>query len=210
MTNLIAALNRRYATKVFDPSRKVSDTDIATLIEIFRLTPSSFGLQPRKLIVITNDQLKKELLPHSRNQQQVVDCSHLLVLCANTACSQDDINRFADSICQARRVSRDQIQSYVDMMMGWHHATDAQTKTTWAHKQVYIAQWFLLMACALMGIDSCPMEGFIPEEYNQILNLEHPWTASVVIPVGYRAADDKYATLPKVRYATDDIVEWKK
>jgi nitroreductase len=140
MNTLIKSLNRRYATKKFDPTRRVSDDDMQTLIEIFRLTPSSFGLQPWKLIVISNDQLKHELLPHSRNQQQVVDCSHLLVLCANTECGPADINRYADSICHVRGVTRDQIQGYVTMMMEWNQSIDAQTKATRAHKQVYIAQ----------------------------------------------------------------------
>ncbi|MCS6982728.1 MAG: NAD(P)H-dependent oxidoreductase [Candidatus Absconditabacterales bacterium] len=210
MTPLIDSLNRRYATKVFDPTRIVSDTDIHTLLEVFRLTPSSFGLQPWKLLVITNNKLKNDLLPHSRNQRQVVDCSHLLVLCANTECGPRDINHFADRICQARGVTRDHIQGYVDMMMERNNAIDSQTKATRAHKQVYIAQGFLLMACAMMKIDSCPMEGFIPAEYNRILGLEHPWTASVVIPIGYRASDDKYATLPKVRFGQEEVVEWRK
>lgn len=202
-------LNWRYATKVFDPEKKISDSDLQDLKDSLRLSPSSYGLQPWHFLVITDPELLAELRPHSWDQAQVTDCSHFFVLCARTGMDEQYIMDYAQNVADTRGIEVSDIAMYVDMMKT--NVLEGKSETerqSWMEKQVYIALGFLMSACAEKQIDSCPMEGLDKTEYDRILKLpEKGWTTVVACPVGYRAADDKYASLAKVRWPESETIE---
>lgn len=207
--SLLQQLNWRYATKKFDATRKISDGDWATLEKALVLTASSYGLQPWKFIIVTDPALKAKLRPASWNQSQVEDCSHLVVFTAKQDVTEADVNRFIARIAEVRGVSPESLAGYKGFMMGDlvngpRHAIIGE----WAARQTYIAMGNLLTSAALLGIDACPFEGIEPAKYDEILGLKGSgYTTISACPVGYRAADDKYATAPKVRFEAKDIVE---
>ena len=207
-TTLLDALNWRYATKVFDPSQTIQSEAWDAIEESMVLTPSSFGLQPWKFIVVTDPEVKKQLLPHSWNQQQVVDCSHLVVLAANGPIGTKEIDTFIDTTHAVRGGDKESLQFYRDMMGGFVAKMSDDQLCAWARNQVYIALGQLMASAAVLQIDACPMEGISPTEYDKILGLEGSgYFTTVACPMGYRSADDKYANLPKVRYNKETIIE---
>lgn len=205
-SELITALNWRYATKVFDPAKKIPADTWAALEESLVLTPSSFGLQPWKFIVIENQELREQLVPHSWRQRQVADCSHLVVMAVKKALSLDDIDAFITRMAEVRGGTADSLAGFRKMVAG----TQEQGYMTqeWAKMQAYIALGQFMTACALLGIDTCPMEGFVAAKYDEILGLgAQGLTAAVLCPAGYRHPDDRYASLPKVRFKNSDVIE---
>jgi nitroreductase len=208
MSSVIQDLQWRYATKKFDPAKKISDADLHELLESLRLAPSSFGLQPWKFLVITDPKVRSELLGHSWNQTQVTEASHLIVLCAHTNVDEAYVKRYVESVAHIRGVPKDALKGYEDMMVGFVNRLPKDAKVEWAKKQVYIALGMLMTACAHKRIDSCPMEGFDAVAYDKILDLhKQNLTATVLLPVGYRAHDDKTATFKKVRFENKDMIE---
>lgn len=206
--NHLDKLNWRYATKKFDAERKLSSEQVQVLAEALRLSASSFGLQPWKFLIISNEQVKKDLLPHSWNQQQVVDCSHHIVFCAKKDFSAKDVENFVTSIAEVRDQNIQELEGYKQMMSGFIAAKSHEQALDWVKNQVYIALGSFLVTCAELGIDACPMEGIVASEYDKVLGLPaQGLTAVVACPVGFRAIDDKYAELAKVRFPLKDIVE---
>lgn len=209
--NTIETLNWRYATKLFDPTKKLSDDQLFQLTESLRLAPSSFGLQPWKFLVVENPHVREQLVGHSWWQRQVADASHLIILCAKDDVTEVDVQNYITTIATTTWAPLETLDGYKGMMNGTLESRTADMRRTWAEKQVYIAQWFLLMAAAQLGIDACPMEGFDTQAYDKLLWLEWSGYHSVVItPVGYRSADDKYAQAPKMRYDAAQIIEYIK
>lgn len=205
---LTETLESRYATKEFDPTKKIPNTDWAALQKSLLLTPSSFGLQPWKFIAVTDQAVKESLVEHSWGQQQVVDCSHMLVLCAKDSTSPEDIEAWLTRLTEVRNVSRESLDGYASMMFGFFSQMSSEQQLSWARNQVYIALGQLMTSAALLGIDACPMEGIIPTEYNRILNLTGTGYSTVVAcPIGYRADSDKYAELAKVRFTEEQVIE---
>ncbi len=206
---LIEKLNRRYATKSFDPNKTVSDEDWATLEEALRLTPSSYGMQPWKFIVIRDQAVKDSLVPASWNQRQVADCSHLVVLTVRTAVTGADVDKLIAATAAARGTDVDSLEFYKKMIISdVVEGPRSGDVVGWAKLQSYIALGNLMTCAALLDIDCCPMEGFLPDQYDEILGLaEKGLTSSVVCPVGYRSEDDKYAAAAKVRYPRDEVFE---
>lgn len=204
--DLIAALRRRYATKIFDSARAIPEGLWDTLEESLVLTPSSFGLQPWKFIVIRDPALRGKLLPHSWNQKQIVDCSHLVVFARREKFGEAEVHRFVESIAAARGVEPGSLEGYKGVMSGFiakHPDIDR-----WAANQVYIALGQFMTSCAVLGVDACPMEGISPAKYDEVLGLGADGYATVVTcAVGYRSPEDKYATLAKVRYPAHIVVD---
>jgi nitroreductase len=197
----------RYATKTFDPSRKISDADWKAIEECLVLTPSSFGLQPWKFFVVDNAETRQALLANSWNQVQVVDASHLVVLAIKTEVNDGDVDRYLQSTMEARQVTAESLEGFGKVMKGFL-ANPKLDKGAWAEKQVYIALGQLMSAVAIMGIDACPMEGFNPVKYDEILGLTAKGYRSVLVcPVGYRSSEDKYGSAAKVRYSVEAMVE---
>ncbi len=199
--DLLTQLKWRYATKQFDTSKSIPDETWSALATSLILTPSSFGLQPWHFIVVKNQEIREELLPHSWGQKQVTDCSHFVVLAAKTSMSEVAIDSFLKRTIKVRGGEIDQLNPYRDMMLGFIGQMDESKQLQWAKLQTYIALGQLMTSAAVLGIDACPMEGINPTEYDRILELpEKGLTTSVACALGYRSAEDKYATAPKVRF----------
>lgn len=207
-SQIIERLRWRYATKQFDPDRRIGDEDWRTLEDALVLTPSSYGLQPWKFFVITDQDLKDSLVASAYNQRQVADCSHLLVMTVRTEMTEDDIDRLIDFTAEVRDLEREKLAGYRNVMVGdIVHGPRSKDATGWAKLQAYIALGNFMTVAAMMGIDTCPMEGFMPTAFDEALDLEHKGlTTAVLCPAGYRVEDDKYASLAKVRYPREELI----
>ena len=206
--SLINQLNWRYATKVFDSSRKIAPEVWEKLEEVLVLTPSSFGLQPYKFVVVTDPALKAKLRPASWNQSQIEDCSHLVVFLAQDDMTEASIDEYLDRIMKVRGVTAESLAGYRGFMVGnLVQGPRHQVIKEWAARQVYIALGNFMTSAAILGVDTCPLEGLVPEQYDEILGLAGSGYHTIcACPAGYRSADDKYATLPKVRYPKARLV----
>ncbi len=206
---LMQALQWRYATKSFDPSRKIPAATWTALEETLTLSASSFGLQPYRFLNVTNPATRANLMPHAWNQRQVVDASHFVVFASRTSLTEAEIDRFIARIAAVRQAPASSLAGYRQMMAGSLLGEERQAAIPlWASRQAYIALGNLLTSAALLGIDACPMEGFVPAEFDRILNLPaQGYTAAVACALGYRSADDKYAAAPKVRFPVTDLVQ---
>ena len=208
---LISALNWRYATKVFDPSRKISEADLKTLLQSLVLTPSSFGLQPYRFLVVTDPQLRARLREASWGQGQVTDCSHLVVFLARQQMTEADVDHYIARIAKVRDDNPENLAPYRGMMVGTLvTGPKAASVSEWAARQAYIALGQFMASAALLGLDTCPMEGLDPAKYDEILGLAGtPFRTIVACAAGYRAAADKYASLAKVRFPIEELVEMR-
>jgi nitroreductase/dihydropteridine reductase len=200
MSKIIESLSWRYATKKFDTNKKLSENKVKTLKEAFNLTATSFGLQTISMLVISNEDLKKSLIEHAYNQKQVYEASHLLVICIQNDIKDKDVNDFFDNIKVIRNTPETILESYRNYLLQSMRDKSVEERQQWSMNQAYIALGNLMTVCAVEGIDSCPMEGFNPEKYDEILNLKDKGLKSLLLlPVGYRAEDDMFATFKKVR-----------
>jgi nitroreductase len=209
-SELIEALQWRYATKTFDPSKKIPEKDWQTLLHALRLSPSSYGVQPWKFLSIEDKALRERLKPHAWGQSQITDASHLIVFAYRTDITEADIDAFVNDMREKRpQMSEDSIKRYRDrivgdLVKGLRHGIIQ----TWTSRQLYISLGVLLTSAALLRIDACPMEGFVPKEFDEILGLEKEgYSAAALCTLGYRSADDHYAKMPKVRYEADRVIE---
>lgn len=205
---LLRALEWRYATKVFDATRKIPADVWQTLEKSLVLTPTSYGLQPYRFLVINDPAKRAKLLPHSWNQKQVVDASHFVVFTARTQMAEADVNKLIQRTVDVRKISAESLNFYRDMMLGdVVNGPRGKTAHEWAARQAYIALGNLMTCAAVLGVDACPMEGLVPKEYDEVLKLNGSGYATVVAcALGYRAASDKYASLAKVRFEQADMV----
>ena len=200
MSNIIESLSWRYATKKFDTNKKLSEDKINILKEAFNLTATSYGLQTISMLVISNEDIKKSLIEHAYNQKQVFEASHLLVICIQNDIKDKDINDFFDNIKVIRNTPETILESYRNYLLQSMRDKSVEERQQWSMNQAYIALGNLMTVCAVEGIDSCPMEGFNPKKYDEILNLKDKGLKSLLLlPVGYRAEDDMFATFKKVR-----------
>jgi nitroreductase len=204
---LLAALNWRYATKVFDAGKKIPADVWKTLELSLVLTPTSYGLQPYQFLVINSPAKRAELLPYSWNQKQVVDASHFVVFTARTEMKEADVDKLIQRTVKVRKLPANALDAYRGMMVGdIVNGPRGKVAHEWAARQAYIALGNLMTCAAVLVVDACPMEGINPVEYDKVLNLNGSGYATVVAcALGYRAAD-KYAGLAKVRYETEDVV----
>ncbi len=206
--SLLSALRWRYATKQFDPNRRIPQETWDAIEESLVLTPSSFGLQPWKFIVVQNPQLRAKLLTESWNQPQVTDASHFIVLAAKTDLRIDDIERWIARMGDVQGKHPEQLAPLKGMIAGFSERMSHDERREWNVRQVYIALGQLMTAAAVMGIDACPMEGISPSAYDRVLGLEGGDYATVVAcALGYRAEGDKYASTPKARYERAEVVK---
>ncbi len=206
---LLDAMQWRYATKIFDATKKIPADTWSALEKTLVLTPTSYGLQPYQFLIVQDAAIRATLLPHSWGQKQVVDCSHYLVFTARTEMQEADVDRLIKRITEVRGVPAESIKFYRDMMLGdVVNGPRGKIAHEWATRQAYIALGNLMTAAALLGVDACPMEGIVPAEYDKILKLDGTGYKTVVaLALGYRGAGDKYATAAKVRYAATDLIK---
>jgi nitroreductase len=207
---LLSALNWRYATKQFDPAKKISPETWKTLEEALVLTPSSFGLQPWKFLVIQNPALRARLRPHANDQAQVTDASHFVVFAMRKNMGIDYIERYVRRMAVVRQVSVESLEKYrahmVNAMIYGHRSLKVNT---WASNQTFIALGQFLVTAALLKIDACPMEGFDKIAFDEVLDIGKRGLSAVVCgAAGHRLDSDKYAHLPKVRFEAKDVIEY--
>lgn len=205
--NIIKSLNWRYATKKFDSSKKLNKAQIEILKEAFNLTPTSFGLQPIKMIVISNKELQEQFVEHSFNQRQVADASHLLVLCIDSDTTAEDINNYFDLEKKVRSLKEETISGFRNYLLDMYKNNTLEERQLSAIYQTYIALGNLMTVCAIEKIDCIPMEGFMPEKIDDILNLKAKNLKSVLLmPVGFRAKDDDKSHMIKVRKPLSETI----
>ncbi len=203
----IKNLEWRYAVKKFDEKMFLSKSKINTLKKAFNLTASSYGLQPIKLVIIKNKEIQRQLLKHSWNQQQIVQASHLLVICTDTNINKSDVEEYFNNVQKTRNTPDKIINPFKEHVKETIVNKTKEELYSWSKNQAYLALGNLLTVCANEKIDSCPMEGFIPEKYDEILALkEKKLTAVLVLPVGYRSNDDLMKDQKKVRKDIDEVV----
>jgi len=205
--NIIDSLEWRYAVKKFDSTKKVSQSKLNTILKAFNLTATSYGLQPVKLVVISDKKIQKSLLAHSMKQEQVTQASHLLVLCIDKKIDTEYINNYFKRVKEIRETPDAILNPFKNFLISDFEKKTQQEKIDWATKQAYLIMGNLLTVSALEGVDACPMEGFSPTQYDALLGLDSKGLQSVlVLPIGYRADDDYMATLKKVRKELKDSI----
>ena len=208
--SLIQQLQWRYATKQFDPQQKIAPEVWAALEQSLVLTPSSYGMQPWKFIILSgNAELRERLVPHSWGQRQVADASHFVVLTVRTEVTTSDVETYVERIAEVRQIDKSAVDPLKKMIEGGIvKGLSASQQHDWAIRQAYIALGNFMTSAALLGVDTCPMEGIVPAKYDEILGLKGSGYATcVACAAGFRASTDKYAQLPKVRYTAQQVVE---
>ncbi len=207
MSHVIEALQWRYATKKFDNSRYLPEHKIEIIKEAFNLTATSFGLQPVKLLIIKNRDLRQQLVSDSMDQQQVVDASHLLVFCIEKNIDNTYIDAYFKNIQEIRDTPDEILEPYRDYLLSHFKDETPEQINQWSTKQAYLAMGNLLTICAIEEIDACPMEGFNPDGYDTHLGLSKKGLEAVlVMPIGYRATDDMFSGFKKVRKTIEDVI----
>ncbi len=206
---VLERLRWRYAVKAFDPARRIPDATWETLEQALVLTPSSFGMQPWRFLVLTDSALRAELIPHSWGQRQVADCSHYLVCCIRKGVGVVEIDRYLSRIAEVRGVDASKLAGLrATLVKTLVEGPMRDSIDEWATRQVYIALGNFMTVAAAAGVDTCPMEGINPARYDEVLGLEASGFGTVVCcAAGYRSASDRYATLAKVRFPHAEVIE---
>lgn len=205
--NSIDNLEWRYAVKKFDTKRILPQGKVEKLKRAFNLTATSYGLQPIKMVIVHNKALQEQLVPLSMEQQQVAQASHILVLCIEKTIDEAYIASYFEKVKHVRGTSDAILDPFKNSLVDSFSKKEGFEVREWSKNQAYLAMGNLLTVCAMEKIDSCPMEGFSPEGYDRILNLEEKGLTSVlVMPVGYRSVDDVFSTFKKVRRNMDDSI----
>lgn len=208
MSTFIENQNWRYATKKFNSEKKISNSDLEILKEAIQLSSSSYGLQPYKVLIIENEEIRKQLQPASWGQSQITDASHLFVFASVTNVDAEYITRYAENMAKTRNIPFDSVKGYADFMIGNITTLTPEKQIIWAQKQAYLALGNLLNAAAELKIDVTPMEGFLPEQYNEILGLkEKGLHATLVATIGYRHDEDDTQHYAKVRKPITELFE---
>ncbi|GAB3590392.1 NAD(P)H-dependent oxidoreductase [Hymenobacter daeguensis] len=206
--SLLNAFKWRYAAKKYDAAKKLTSEQLTDLLETARLSPSSYGLQPYKLIVVNDPATRERLSQAAYGQPQILGGSHLVVLATETDVNEQSVARYIDAAAVARKAPREalapreaQINAAIDKM-------SAEQRVEWGKRQTYLALGILISAAAAAGIDGSPMEGFDPAQVDEILGLRaQNLTSTVLMVLGFRAQDDEFATFAKVRKDEAAIIE---
>lgn len=206
--DLLQMFEWRYATKKMDPRRVVPQEKVDRILEAARLAPTSSGLQPFEIVVVTNPEVRARIKPIAWGQSQITDCSHLLVFAAWDNYTADRINMMFDLTNQERGATNAAWENYRNMLLAKYPPRSAEENFQHAARQAYIALGFALAAAAAEQVDSTPMEGFDNQALDDILHLSARGLRSVLIlPLGYRDADDDWlVNLKKVRKPHDAFV----
>lgn len=207
--NTLQSLNWRYAVKQFDPQKKLAPEEVQLVAESLRLSASSFGLQLWKFLIISNPEIRSRLKEASWGQSQVTDASHMVVFCTYNQVQDNMIDSFIALTAQTRNVPPDSLKNYEDVIKNFVNKMPEDKKRHWLDRQVYIALGNLLTVCALNGIDTCPMEGLGPDQYDEILGLaEQNLHCVVACAIGHRSSEDKYGKALKVRFPQEQVVRF--
>lgn len=204
---ILKALNWRYAVKVFDPSKKVSEVDLKSILESARLAPSSLGLEAWKFLVIENSELRMKIRAAAWDQTKVTDASHLIVLARRTDVREKIVDETLARASKIQGVSLEVLSGYKNMISGGITGKSDVELDTWIRSQTYIALGMMMETAALLDVDACPMEGFDAKQVDEILGLKEKNLASTsILAIGYRGVDEA-ASRPKVRRAFEEVIE---
>jgi nitroreductase/dihydropteridine reductase len=204
--SLIEKLTWRYATKKFDQTKKLTSFQLEELLHAVHLSPSSAGVQPYKIIVIEDAATRAKLQQAAHGQAQIADASQLIVFAAETNLDSQYVKNFIDHVAKSRGIDRTGLEGYEQMINGNVSGMTEEQRIIWAKKQAYIALGVLLTSAAELGIDACPMEGFSALRFDEILGLkERGLTTAVIAAIGFRAEDDAYSKLNKVRKPEEEM-----
>lgn len=207
-SQLLGALHWRYATQKFDPARKIPAETWQALEQSLVLTPSSFGLQPWRFLVVDNPVIRQQLAGAAYGQRQPLDASHFVVFAVRKNLGDDHIERHVARTAHVRGVPPESLAGYkTGISKAISGARSSGRLDTWQSHQVYIALGQFVAAAALLGVDTSPMEGISTSKFDEILGLKGSEFATLcACAAGYRADDDKYAEIPKVRFEADDVI----
>jgi nitroreductase len=206
-SDLLEAQSWRYATKQFDPSRRIPESTWETLRKASSLSPSSYGLEPYRLVDVCDPAVRKRLREFAWNQAQVTDASHFVVFAIESPYGEEQADQFLARVVRERGVTLESLAGYRQAILGdLIHGPRSAKIATWAANQAYIVLGNLMTSAALLGVDSCPLEGLDPVKFDEILELPAKGLRTVsALALGYRLPGDKYATLPKVRKTLDEL-----
>jgi len=205
--NIIDSLQWRYATKKFDVSKKIPQDKLEVIARAFNLTATSYGLQPVRLMIVSDKKLQEELVTHAMGQRQVVEASHVLVFCIEKNVKSPYVHEYFDNVKNTRDTPEKTLAPFRNMLADKFDSQTIEETRNWAVNQAYLAMGNLMTVCALEGIDACPMEGFEPKGFDEKLNLDALAVSSVLImPIGYRAEDDMFSKFEKVRRPVENTV----
>lgn len=206
MNTFLDHQNWRYATKKFDATKKISTEDFNFLKEAIRLSSSSYGLQPYKIIIVENPELRAQIQPVAWGQSQIVDASHLIVFANRTSINEEEIEEFIEKTSHTRGIPGDALAGYKGFLKGNVSKLSDEAINIWNSKQTYLAMGNLLNAAAELKIDVTPMEGFEPAKVNEILGLEKlGLNASLMATIGYRHEEDATQYYKKVRKSKEEL-----
>ena len=205
---LLEDLKWRYATKKYDPTKKVAQEDVDKILEATRLAPTSSGMQQFRVIVITDQELKNKIVPIAMEQQIVADCSHLLVFAAWDRYTEERIDKIYNYTTDERGLPRGRFKSYTDKLRALYLTQTAEENFIHTARQAYIGLGLAIAQAAELKVDSTPMEGFIGEELDKLLGLKSKGLKSVLLlPIGYRDAENDWlVNMKKVRIPKDTFV----
>lgn len=204
--NFIENQKWRYATKKFDPTQIITSENLEIIKEAIQLSTSSYGLQPYVIINVENKELREKMLPHCWNQKQIVDASHVLVFANYVKVTEEIIDDYFKNMIVTRNLETESVKGYSDFMKKNILSLPENTCKSWTSKQAYLALGNLINICAELKIDCTPMEGFVPNEINNILELESKnLNACLITPIGYRHHEDVSQNYVKVRKPINDL-----
>lgn len=207
MTNIIDSLKWRYSTQVYDPSKKVSETQLDTILEAARLAPSSYGLQPWRFIVVNNPATRAKLSEAGYGQPKITDASHLIVIAVQEVTNEAMVDEYMKSVAETRKVSLESLAGYKGMIMNVVNSMTPEQLIEWSTRQAYLALGVIIAVASLEGVDSGPMEGFEPAKFDEILGLKKlGLQTKVAVALGFRSDSDKMAKAAKVRFPKNKVV----
>ena len=206
MSTFLENQNWRYATKKFDSTKKIATEDLETLKEAIRLSSSSYGLQPYKILIVENQELRVKIQLAAWGQSQIVEASHLFIFANRTTIDEAEVDSFFDNISKTREIPLQALSGYQGFMKGKINELSDEAQNIWNAKQTYLALGNLLNAAAELKIDVTPMEGFSPEQVNEILGLDQlGLNATLLATVGYRSEEDTTQHQKKVRKSNEEL-----
>lgn len=206
MTNYIESLKWRYATKKYNPEKKVPAQDLETIMEAVQLSVSSMGLQPYKVLIIENPEIREKLKAVAYNQTPITEASHLFVFANEINIGNEEVKSYMENISEVRNTSIENLKGFSEMINGAINSRSNEENNTWASKQAYIALSTLINTAAVLKIDATPMEGFDQQGFDEILGLnEMGLSTAVIATIGYRHEDDEMQHLKKVRKPKEEL-----
>lgn len=207
--NYIESLQKRYSVKKFNPEKKISPEILRNILSAGQLSVSSLGLQPYKIFVIESDEMKNKLIPAFRNPSQISTCSHLIVLATKKNVEEKYVDGYFRHITEVREVPMESLELFRKSIDQYIRSLSEEEEFHWHQKQAYIVLGQMIFAAALEEVDSCPMEGFNENLMNEILGIDSSVeTATVTLALGYRAEDDHFQHLKKVRKPEDKLFKF--